>query len=228
MVIIKGFVESSFIDYPGKITSVIFTAGCNFYCHYCHNPELVNPTPPFISDEQVLKKLDFKREWIDGVVITGGEPTLHKDLPRFIEKIKAKGLLVKIDTNGSNPIMLKELIDKKLVDYIAMDVKATLEKYPKVTQEAVIIDDIKQSIMLIKSSGIDYEFRTTILPSLVSEKDLVSMAQMLEGSELFVVQSFRSVVTLDEAYKTQPSYLKPEIDHFVRILKPYFKRVISR
>ncbi|PIU62016.1 anaerobic ribonucleoside-triphosphate reductase activating protein, partial [archaeon CG07_land_8_20_14_0_80_38_8] len=125
MVIIKGMVESSFIDYPGKIALVVFTAGCNFHCHYCHNPELVNPTPPFISEEKILLKLEKKREWLDAVVISGGEPTLHPDLPEFIKKIKDEtGLLVKLDTNGSNPEMLKKLINEKLIDYVAMDVKA--------------------------------------------------------------------------------------------------------
>ncbi|VVB74483.1 7-carboxy-7-deazaguanine synthase [Candidatus Tiddalikarchaeum anstoanum] len=228
MVIIKGFIESSFIDYPGKIACVIFTAGCNFYCHYCHNPELVTPEPPFLSEDQVLKKIDNKRDWIDGIVISGGEPTMHKDLPKFIEKVKEKGLMIKLDTNGSNPDMLKELLDKKLIDYVAMDIKAPLEKYDKITQEKCNVDDIRKSIDLIQHSGIPYEFRTTILPSLVSEHDLIKIGQVLEGSELFVIQQFRNEVTLDESYKTQPGYLKPQIDHFVRMLKPYFKKVISR
>lgn len=228
MVIIKGVVESSFIDYPGKISLVIFTAGCNFHCHYCHNPELVNPSPPFITEEEVLKKIESKEEWIDGVVITGGEPTLHKDLPEFIKKIKKFGLLVKLDTNGSNPEMLKKIIEEKLVDYIAMDVKAPLEEYSRITQMECNPDLIKQSIKLIRESGIEYEFRTTILPSLIKEEDLVKIGYLLEGSDLLVIQTFRNDKTLDEDYKTQPSYLQPQTDHFVRILKPFFKKVISR
>ncbi len=228
MVIIKGVIESSFIDYPGKISLVVFTAGCNFHCHYCHNPELVNPEPPFVNEEKVFKLLDSKKEWIDGVVISGGEPTLHPDLFEFIKKIKEKGLLVKLDTNGSNPAVLKKLIDEKLVDYIAMDVKAPLEKYSIITQMKVDLTNIKKSIKLIKESGIDYEFRTTILPALITEKDLLSIGYLLEGSDLLVLQTFRNEVTLDESYNTQPSYLKPEMDHFVRVLKPFFKKVISR
>ncbi|MBN1923880.1 MAG: anaerobic ribonucleoside-triphosphate reductase activating protein [Nanoarchaeota archaeon] len=228
MVIVKGIIESSFIDYPGKISLVVFTAGCNFHCHYCHNPELVNPEPPFMAEDKVFKLIDNKKEWIDGVVITGGEPTLHQDLPLFIKKIKERGLLVKLDTNGSNPEMIKELTDSKIVDYLAMDVKAPLEKYESVTQIKVKTEDLKKSIQLIKESGIDYEFRTTILPSLLNEKDLVKIGYLLEGSKLLVLQSFRNEVTLDESYNTQPSYLKPEMEHFVRVLKPYFKKVISR
>ena len=207
---------------------VIFTAGCNFHCHYCHNPELVNPEPPFIKDEKVFKLIENKKEWIDGVVISGGEPTMHKDLPDFIKKIKDMGLLVKLDTNGSNPEMLKKLFDENLLDYIAMDVKAPLEKYNNVTQIKCDSKSIKKSIELIRSSGVPYEFRTTILPSLVSEEDLLKIGYLLEGSDLFVIQAFRNDVTLDESYKTQPSYLKPELDHFVRILKPFFKKVQSR
>ncbi|PIU89051.1 anaerobic ribonucleoside-triphosphate reductase activating protein [archaeon CG_4_8_14_3_um_filter_38_5] len=229
MVIIKGMVESSFIDYPGKIALVVFTAGCNFHCHYCHNPELVNPTPPFISEEKILLKLEKKREWLDAVVISGGEPTLHPDLPEFIKKIKDEtGLLVKLDTNGSNPEMLKKLINEKLIDYVAMDVKAPIEKYEKITQMKCEPSKIKQSIDIIRSADIDYEFRTTILPSLITEKDLLQLGYLLEGSELFVIQTFRNKTTLNETYQTQPSYLIPETQHFVRILKPFFKKVISR
>jgi pyruvate formate lyase activating enzyme len=228
MVIIKGIVESSFIDYPKKISLVIFTAGCNFHCHYCHNPELVNPSPPFISEEKVLKKLDSKKEWIDGVVITGGEPTMHPDLPEFIKKIRETGLLIKLDTNGSNPEMLKELIDNELIDYVAMDIKAPLENYEKITQCKPNVKKIKKSIDLIRESGIEYEFRTTILPSLITKKDILNIGYLLEGSDLLVLQSFRNEKTLDEDYQSQPSYLKPEINHFVRILKPFFKKVISR
>lgn len=228
MVIIKGFLESSFIDYPSKLASVIFTAGCNFYCHYCHNPELVNPELPFFTEEEVLEKIKNKKDWIDGVAITGGEPTMHKNLPEFIKKIKERGLLVKLDTNGSNPEMIKQLIDEKLIDYIAMDIKAPLDKYEKITQIKVDTKKIKKSIELIRTSGIKYEFRTTVLPDLISEKDLIKIGQMLDGSELFVIQSFRNTVTLDEEYMNKESFLKPQISHFVRILKPYFKKVMSR
>jgi pyruvate formate lyase activating enzyme len=228
MVIIKGVVESSFIDYPGKISLVVFTAGCNFHCHYCHNPELVNPAPPFVKEEKVFKIIEAKQEWIDGVVITGGEPTLHPDLPKFIKEVKETGLLVKLDTNGSNPEMLKKLIDERLIDYIAMDVKAPLKDYDNITQINCNPELIKESIKLIRESGVAYEFRTTILPSLIKEEDLIKIGYLLEGSDLMVVQTFKNEKTLDESYQTQPSYLQPETDHFVRILKPFFKKVISR
>ncbi|MFA5303702.1 MAG: anaerobic ribonucleoside-triphosphate reductase activating protein [Candidatus Nanoarchaeia archaeon] len=228
MVIIKDVLESSFIDYPKKISMVIFTAGCNFRCHYCHNPELVNPELPFMAEDKVLKKIESKKEWVDGIVITGGEPTLHKDLPEFIKKIKKMGLMIKLDTNGTNPEMLKKLIDEKLVDYIAMDVKAPLEEYSKITCTEFDTNLIKQSIEIIKTSGIDYEFRTTILPKLIKEEDILKIGYLLNGAKVLALQTFKNEKTLDAEYQTQPSYLKPQMEHFSRIIKPFIKNVISR
>jgi pyruvate formate lyase activating enzyme len=228
MVIIKDIIDSSFIDYPKKISMVVFTAGCNFRCHYCHNPELVNPELPFMSEDKAIKKIESKKEWVDGIVITGGEPTMHADLPDFIRKIKKMGLLIKLDTNGTNPEMIELLINEGLIDYIAMDVKAPLEDYSKVTGSNFDTNLIKKSIELIKTSGIDYEFRTTILPKLFKEEDIMKLGYLLNGAKLLVLQSFRGGKTLDPDYTTQPSYLKPQMEHFTRIIKPFIKSVISR
>ncbi len=228
MVVVKKIVDSSFVDYPDKVAMVIFTAGCNFKCHYCHNPELVNPEPPFMSEDVVIRKINSKKEWIEGVVITGGEPTLHTDLPDFVRKIKSLGLLVKLDTNGSKPAIIKQLIDEGLIDYISMDVKAPLNRYRDITQVDVDISKIKESIAIIRESGIPYEFKTTILPSLIKEKDLMEIGYLLEGSDTFVIQKFRNEVTLDKNYRKQPTYIEPELEHFVRIMKPFFKRVFLR
>lgn len=228
MVIIKDVLESSFIDYPKKISMVVFTAGCNFRCHYCHNPELVEPELPFLGEDKALKKIESKKEWIDGVVITGGEPTLHQDLPEFIKKIKAMGLLVKLDTNGSNPEMLSKLIDKGLIDYIAMDVKGPLEDYKKITCTHFDSNILKKSIELIKNSNVEYEFRTTIVPTLLKEEDILKIGYLINGAKLLVLQTFKSTKTLDPNYKNQASYLKPQMEHFIRIIKPFVKNVISR
>jgi pyruvate formate lyase activating enzyme len=228
MVIIKDIIESSFIDYPKKISMVVFTAGCNFRCHYCHNPELVNPELPFMSEDKAIKKIESKKEWVDGIVITGGEPTMHADLPDFIRKIKKMGLLIKLDTNGTNPEMIELLINERLIDYIAMDVKAPLENYSKVTGSNFDTNIIKKSIELIKTSGIDYEFRTTILPKLFKEEDIMKLGYILNGANLLVLQSFKCGKTLDPDYTTQPSYLKPQMEHFARIIKPFIKSVILR
>jgi len=228
MVIIKDMIDSSFIDYPKKIAMVIFTAGCNFKCHYCHNPELVNPELPFLSEDKAIKRIEAKKEWVDGIVITGGEPTLHPDLPEFIKKLKKMGLMVKLDTNGTNPQMLKKIFEEKLIDYIAMDIKAPLEDYKKITCTDFDTKLISQSIELIKNSGIEYEFRTTILPKLLKEEDIIKIGYLLNGAKVLVLQTFKSEKTLDPEYKTQPSYLKPQMEHFARIIKPFIKNVISR
>ncbi|MDD2678567.1 MAG: anaerobic ribonucleoside-triphosphate reductase activating protein [Candidatus Nanoarchaeia archaeon] len=228
MVIIKDVLESSFIDYPKKISLVIFTAGCNFRCHYCHNPELVEPELPFMSEEKTLKKIESKKDWIDGVVITGGEPTLHADLPEFIKKIKEMGLMVKLDTNGTNPEMIRKLMEEELIDYIAMDVKAPLEEYSKVTSVKIDESLIKKSIELIKNSGIEYEFRTTILPKLLKEEDIIKIGYLLNGAKLLALQTFKNKKTLDSEYKTQKSYLQPQMEHFSRVIKPFVKTVITR
>lgn len=228
MVIIKDVLDSSFIDYPKKISMVIFTAGCNFRCSYCHNPELVEPELPFMAEDKALKKIEAKKEWIDGVVITGGEPTLHADLPDFIKKLKAMGLMIKLDTNGSNPEMLKKLIDEGLIDYVAMDIKASLEEYKKTTCTSFDYNLIKKSIELIKTSNIEYEFRTTIVPKLLKEEDLLKIGYLINGAKLLVLQTFKNTKTLDPSYKTEASYLKPQMEHFSRIIKDYVKTIQIR
>ncbi|MBN2538411.1 MAG: anaerobic ribonucleoside-triphosphate reductase activating protein, partial [Deltaproteobacteria bacterium] len=160
----------SLIDYPGRICATIFTQGCNFRCPYCHNPELVEPSlfRRTIIDDEVFSFLDKRRGKLDAVNITGGEPTLQPDLIECIKIIRSMGYMVKIDTNGSFPEVLRKLIDDNLLDYIAMDVKAPPEKYGEVTGSSIAVDNIAESIHLIMDSGIDYEFRTTIVKSLLT------------------------------------------------------------
>jgi len=163
----------SLIDYPGKICAVIFTQGCNFRCPYCHNPELVNPRfyGECILEEELFQFLEKRQEKLDAIVITGGEPTIQADLTELIDKIKTMNFLVKIDTNGSHPQVLEKLIKEKHIDYIAMDVKAPLERYEEITASRINPFDIEKSMGLIMKSGIDYEFRTTVVKSLLNEKD---------------------------------------------------------
>ena len=196
---IAGLQKTSLIDYPGKITAIIFVFGCNFSCCYCHNPELVKPKlkPEEISEEIFFKFLEKRKNVLDAVTVTGGEPTLYKDLPEFLAKIKTQGFLVKLDTNGTNPKMLKELIDKKLVDYIAMDIKAPLKKYKKITGKQVDVEKIKKSIDLImnyelrtKNYELDYEFRTTVLPALHTKEDIIENAKLIKGAKKYFLQNF--------------------------------------
>lgn len=191
---ISGWQKSSFIDYPGKISTVLFVSGCSFRCGFCHNPDLVygRKILPKYSQDEIIDFLRKRKKVLEAVVITGGEPTLYQFLPVFLKKIKELDFLIKIDTNGTNPQMLKELINKKLVDYLAMDIKAPLEKYLLITQKSINPAIIKESIKLIKNSNLPYEFRSTILPYFHREEDILAMAKLIKGAELYYLQKFIS------------------------------------
>src|SRR5690554_5488754 len=166
---IIGFQKTSLIDYPGKIVSIIFTQGCNFKCPYCHNSDLIffqSVNNEYFPHDYIFSFLKKRKGLIDGVSITGGEPTLQPDLYNFIVKIKDINLNIKLDTNGSNPELIKSLIDDKLIDYIAMDIKGPLDKYECIIDNKINTDKIIKSISLIKNSKVDYEFRTTVVPGI--------------------------------------------------------------
>jgi pyruvate formate lyase activating enzyme len=193
---IKGFIDVSFVDWDGKISSVIFLPNCNFRCPFCHNLNLVlNPekldTIPF---EYVKKQLDRQRGWTDGVCITGGEPTLHSSLPELCSRLKKMGFLVKVDTNGTNPSMLKKLMKKGLIDYVAMDIKAplTVEKYSKASgvKAEKMLENVNESIEILLGSNMDYEFRTTVVPRLHKKEDIKQICHSLTGCRKYVLQKF--------------------------------------
>jgi len=195
---IGGFERLSLIDYPDKIASVVFTTGCNFRCWFCHNSDLVNRNHKNLllySEKKVLTLISNTKHIIEGVTITGGEPTINADLPEFIKKIRDLGLDVKLDTNGSNPNMLMDFIDRKLVNYIAMDVKAPIEKYTDVITINGFEEKVLQSINLLLASDIDYEFRTTIIPQL-SKKDILIIAKNVNGAKTYSLQKFNPKNTL--------------------------------
>ena len=188
---IAGLQKTSLIDYPDKVAAIVFTQGCPFRCGYCYNPELLPLQSDKLFSTQVI--LDFlvrRKKVLDALVITGGEPTLQKDLPQFIKKVKALGYLVKLDTNGTNPEMLKQLISTKTIDYIAMDIKAPIKDYSRVVNVKVDEAKIKKSIKLIMNSGLGYEFRSTILPRLHTKEDLVQMAKLIKGAKRYYLQKF--------------------------------------
>jgi len=189
---IRGWQKTSFIDYPGKISTVLFFSGCNFRCGFCHNPDLVynRPKLPKYSEQGVINYLIKRKKIIEAVVLSGGEPTLNKNLPKFLQKIKKLGFLVKLDTNGTNPKMLKRLIKEKLVDYLAMDLKGPLEKYSQITTRPFNPQLIKKSIKIIKTSGLPYEFRSTILPYFHKITDILKMAKLITGAEIYYLQKF--------------------------------------
>ncbi|MFH1745231.1 MAG: anaerobic ribonucleoside-triphosphate reductase activating protein [bacterium] len=202
--IIGGLQKFSLLDYPNEISAIIFTAGCNFRCQYCYNPILVclEDDDKFknngekgrsqIDEEGLFNFLKNRVEKLNAVVITGGEPTMHDDLPDFILKIKKLSFKVKLDTNGTNPKMLQDLIKKKLIDYIAMDIKGGKEKYNLITGTKVDFENIQKSIIIIKKSGLPYEFRTTLVPDLVNLADIKEIGRELRGASNWFLQRFRS------------------------------------
>jgi pyruvate formate lyase activating enzyme len=215
--LLGGLQKLTLIDYPGKIAATVFTVGCNFLCPYCHNPELVDPQKikkqPLISKKEILDFLVTRQGLLEGVCITGGEPTLQADLPELIREIKKLGFLLKLDTNGTNPMMLEWLLGENLVDYLAMDIKAPLEKYKKIAGKGVRLEDIQHSVELTKSAP-DYEFRTTVLPVLHSKKDLISIGRWLEGSKKYFLQQFQPTKCLDSAFLNEKPY---ELERLVKI-----------
>ena len=187
---IAGVQKVTLLDYPGKVACEIFTQGCNFECPFCQNSVLIPITNTGeFSEEEIFEYLNLRKNILDGVVITGGEPTVQKDLKGFIKKIKDLGLLVKLDTNGGNPKVLQELIDEKLVDYVAMDIKNIFNKYNITAGKKINLDNIKKSIEILKASKIDYEFRTTIIKEMHSLDDIVSICKLV-GNAKYYLQNF--------------------------------------
>ena len=210
---IAGFQKTSFVDYPNVIASVIFTKGCNMRCTYCHNKHILGADAPVVAEAEVLEYLLKRKDMIKGVVITGGEPTLQGDLLEFMQRIKAFGFKIKLDTNGLKPDVLNEVIKAGLVDYIAMDVKATLDKYSAVCGVNIDKDKIKESIEMIKQSGIDYEFRTTFCPELTKE-DILEISEMIGSVNGFYLQQYRQVEGGKEPHL--PSYVNDAADMIIQ------------
>lgn len=227
---IRGYLPSSFLDYPGKIVSVVFLPGCNFRCPFCFNVEMVKNSRKLkrIEAEEVFNHLKSRKKWLDGICITGGEPTLHKGLFDFISKIKQMGFLVKLDTNGTNPEILKKLIEDKLLDYIAMDIKAPLEKYEKVVESKLDLKKIQESVDIIRNGGVEYEFRSTILPKLHSKEDILGIGKWLKGSKRYFLQQFRPEKTLDKEFQKEKPYSIEQLKELVEIAKPFFEKVEIR
>lgn len=228
---ISGLEKSTLIDYPGKIAAIVFTYGCNFRCPYCHNPELV--TEKFkdgvsISEEYFFDFLKNRVGKLDGVVITGGEPLIQKDLENFVKKIKDMGFLVKLDTNGSFPDKLQVLIDTGNIDYIAMDVKHPLEEYDLVSPSKNVSKEIKKSIDIIMNSGIDYEFRTTFVKQYHTMKAIEGIVKLIEGSKRYFIQNFRPGKTLDPKMNTQNSFTQAELKQIKDLALKYIDVVEIR
>ena len=220
---IGGLQKTSLQDYPEEVSSIIWTIGCNFSCPFCYNKDLVKGKIAEIPEEDILSFLEKRKKLIDGLVISGGEPLLQKDLKNFCKKVKKLDYKIKIDTNGSFPEKLKELIDEKLVDYIAMDLKAPKKKYTALTNVKTDIKKIEKSIEIIKKSKLDYEFRTTFVPSLLKKEDIVEIAKWLKGVKKFYLQQFKMDASLisPKLSKVRP-YSKEELIKILEDIKPCF------
>jgi pyruvate formate lyase activating enzyme len=251
---IKGLQKTSLLDYPDRLSCVVFIGGCNFRCPFCHNSELVlHPeSMPDISEDEVLKFLKSRKGWMDSVVLTGGEPTLYSELPYFMEKVKQLGFAVKLDTNGTNSTMLRQLIKANLVDYIAMDIKAPMPKYkeaagvPNEPQPASpvrtessdsvaaaagqlgFLVEVKESVADIMNSRVKYEFRTTVIPRLHSEADVLAIAEWLKGADRFVIQQFRPVTPINPDFKFEKRFTQEQLERMADKARQFVKHVEVR
>ena len=213
---IKGFISTSLVDWPGKLCSIVFLGGCNFRCHACHNPKLV-VSPEAVPDyplEQICESLANRSKWIDGVTVTGGEPSTHKNLPHLLGILKKYGVKIKLDTNGSNPQMLEDLIYSGLIHAVSMDIKAPLNSaaYSSVAGVPVNMDLIKRSIRILRSSSIEVTFRTTAIPGHVEEPELAQIRKALGDVPRFIVQSFRSTETLNPSFSRIREFHRLRVD----------------
>lgn len=225
---IGGYQKTSLIDYPGKVAAVIFTQGCNFRCPFCHNRDLVlvDFQTPLFDTDAVLDDLKERRKLLDGVVITGGEPTIQPNLEEFIEKIKSLGLSTKLDTNGSTSTILGSMVNRKLVDYVALDLKAPLdERYKRVSKyRSIKVSKVEESISFLVRSGIEYELRTTVVPGLHSEKDILDLGRQL--SEIapkakWVLQNFQPKNCLDPAFLDIEPYDQVTLEKFLAAVREF-------
>lgn len=222
------------LDFPGRAACIAFTPGCNLRCGFCHNPEFVLPEEivkikdSFISEEVFFNFLDKRKTLLDGVVISGGEPTMMRGLLDFMREIKKRGFLVKLDTNGTRPEVISQAIREGIVDYIAMDVKVPSEKYSELIGGGVDGRKIKESIYLIMSSGVEHEFRSTIIKEIHTKEMLEQMVNEISGASVWYLQQFRPKKTLDPLYQNKKPYSKKEMEQFVGMFEDKVQKIAIR
>lgn len=220
-----GIQKTSLIDFPDTVATVLFTPGCNLRCPFCHNWRLVvDPKPPFIDEKTILEVLESRKKYVDAVVITGGEPTLHKQLPRFIRKLKESRFKVKLDSNGFFPQTLEKCL--QWVDYVAVDVKTSLKKYKYLGARNTT--ELLRTFEILKRNKVPYEFRTTVVPGFVDEKDVHCIGRLINGATLLAFQQFVPEDPLDNAFKNLETYSQKVINRFAQIMKNYVENVILR
>ncbi|KKP57869.1 MAG: Anaerobic ribonucleoside-triphosphate reductase activating protein [Candidatus Moranbacteria bacterium GW2011_GWF1_34_10] len=226
---LASYQKFTLLDYPGRIATTVFTVGCNFRCSFCHNPELVLGSQ-FVAhgnenEKEFFKFLKSRKGKLEAVCITGGEPTIQKDLIEFIVKVKKMGYLVKLDTNGMRPDVLKKVLDMKIVDYVAMDIKNSLKNYEKTVCTKVDLERIKMSAEMIMNSRVNYDFRTTVVPGIHSEKDFEEIAEWIGGAKKYFLQRFRDMKTLDNNLKEKIKGKKIDLEKIQKKLKKHFGEV---
>jgi len=224
---IKGFVETSMVDWDGKISAVVFTPGCNFRCPFCQNRELVLNPDNFedIPEKHIFSYLEEHKDFVDGVCITGGEPTLQPDLGEFCRKLHDAGVLAKLDTNGASPEVLQKLVDEKLVDYVSLDIKGPFGNYKKFVGVDFEVEKVKQSVQILLDSTIDYEFRTTVVPTLHTEKTIEKTAEQIKGAKLYVLQKFRPVHCLDEKFNSLKTQTDEKMEKLAGVARKQLRNV---
>lgn len=221
----SGIQKTSLLDFPNRVASVLFTPGCNLRCPFCHNWRIVvDPKPPFLNEEAVLKILDERKRFVDAVVVTGGEPTIHKELPRFLKKLKGKGFLVKLDTNGFNSQILEECL--QYVDYVALDVKTSLEKYERLGAKDTA--ELLRTIEILKTGKVEYEFRTTVVPTFVDDEDVVKIGELVKGARAFAFQQFIPDDTMDKRFATIKPYSREKIEGFAESIRKFAENTMLR
>jgi len=227
--LIAGVEKLTTLDYPGRLAAIVFTAGCAFRCGYCHNPHLVDPEQvkktitDLIPEEAFFNFLKTRKGILDGVCITGGEPTMQPDLLEFALKIKSEGFLVKVDTNGTRFGVLQDLVENKAVDYFAMDIKTSLARYKDIVAADFSVDHIRQSKEFIQSSGLPYEFRVTAVREKHTFEIFEEIGDWLNGAENFYIQNFRNKVVLDKKYQEYSGFTESELLRFKAIMERYVK-----
>lgn len=224
--LIGGFQKMTMLDYPGKVACTIFTYGCNFRCPFCHNATLVIDEANLFTKEEILSYINKRKGILDGVCVSGGEPLLQPDIIDFLKELKASGLLVKLDTNGSYPERLQEIIDLGLVDYVAMDIKNSKEKYQLTTDSQIDIKKIEKSVEILMKDKVDYEFRTTVVKEFHEDEDFYKIASWLKGAKRLFLQPFKDSENLIE--KGLQSHTPQALEGFKDILKTTINQVEIR
>jgi pyruvate formate lyase activating enzyme len=226
---IGGFQKISLLDYPNRISAIIWTMGCNLRCPFCYNKDLVFEKLNIIDEKEIIDYLEVRKDKLEAISISGGEPLLYDEIDTFIKKIKKLGYLVKIDTNGTYPDKLKNLIDKNLVDYVSMDVKAPKNKYNNLCGIKIDFSNIEKSIEIIKRISPDYEFKTTFVPDLLVKEDIINIAKMLKGSKLFYLQQLKNDSSmLSKKMNEVKPYSTDYLNETLNDIKPYFKNCYLR